>query len=190
MMADTTEVVDALAACCREHASCEVPGALQPSLSRLQYSLLRGYVLCENGRTVGGQAVRTTTLIGLESDNQTSTLESSENLVERAWRQMDTRKLLNVFHKGVAVLVTACEAGEHENCSAGVSSKSFKRIGHPVTISISDVAVKEVDCPPTQINVGCKSPECAMMTVTGSVLTKLQPSTEKFRSFGQVEHRF
>jgi hypothetical protein len=73
---------------------------------------------------VGGQAVGASTLIGLESDNQTSTLESSQYLVERARGQVYACELLDVLHEGVAVLVASREAGKYENRGASVSPEA------------------------------------------------------------------
>ena len=58
---------------------------------------------------------------------------------------MNAGKLLNVFDKGVAMLVAAREAREYEDCGTGVSAESFKRGGHLMTISLNDLTVKELD---------------------------------------------
>ena len=57
---------------------------------------------------------------------------------------MNAGKLLNVFDKGVAMLVAAREAREYEDCGTGVSAESFKRGGHLMTISLNDLTVKEL----------------------------------------------
>jgi hypothetical protein len=116
-------------------------------LPGFQDSLLRGYVLGEHGRTVGGQAIRTTTLVGFESGNQTSTLEPSEYLVEGAGRQVHAGKLLHVLDEGVAVLVASRETGKYEHGGSGVSAEPRERVigsGHCVTISLSVVAVNDL----------------------------------------------
>jgi hypothetical protein len=61
---------------------------------------------------------------------------------------MNSRELLDVFYEGVAMFLTARKAGQYEDGGAGVSPEPrqrFRGLGHQVTISISDVSVKELE---------------------------------------------
>ena len=93
-------------------------------MSGLQDSLLGGDVLGEHRRTLGGQAVGTSTILRSKSSDQSSTLKPSEYLVERAGGEVYARKLLYVFHEGVAVLVASREAREYEDGGTSVSPQS------------------------------------------------------------------
>jgi len=58
---------------------------------------------------------------------------------------MNSGELLDVLYEGVAVLIATRETGEHENGDGSISPESFKRIVHRITISISDIPVKELE---------------------------------------------
>jgi hypothetical protein len=66
-------------------------------------------------------------------------------LIERAGRQVHPRELLDVLDEGVTMLVATREAGEYEYGGASISAESFKRIGHRMTIPISDLSVKVLE---------------------------------------------
>jgi len=117
---------------------------LEASLPCLEDSPLGGDVLGQYRRTVGGQAVGASTIISLKSENQSTALEPSEYLVKRARGQVNSSEVLNVLYEGVTVLFATREARENEYGGAGVPPQSFKRIGHRSTISISDLAVKDI----------------------------------------------
>lgn len=102
----------------------------------------------EHGGTLSRQPIRTSSLVRLEGDNQATTLEPCQHLVESSRWQVNSRELLNVFNQGIAVLVSAREARQHQYTSCGVASETCQSItffGHHRTISISDTSVNEVD---------------------------------------------
>jgi|GEM_PF-3627703 len=92
-----------------------------------------------------GQAIGTPTFIGFKRSYKSPGLKSSEHLVERARSQVYAGKLFNIFNEGIAVFVTAREAGENENGGTCVSPESFKRCGPRPTIPISDLSVKALE---------------------------------------------
>jgi hypothetical protein len=94
-------------------------------LTGLENSLLCREVLGEHRRALRGQTIGTSTFIGLKSGNQSAGLKSSEHLIERAGRQVDTRELLNVFDDGVTMFIATREAREYEDGGTGVSPESF-----------------------------------------------------------------
>ena len=68
----------------------------------------------ESGRSVPGQAVWSTAILGWKRLDQTAPLKARERSVERPWAELYTGELLNVDGDGVTVLRSPGEAGEDE----------------------------------------------------------------------------
>jgi hypothetical protein len=94
-----------------------------------------------------GQSIRPSSVISREGDYQAPGFESSEQLVERARRQVDASEFLDVFHEGVSVLIAPRQTGKNEYRRRGVSSQPRKGVivsDHLRTISISDISVNDI----------------------------------------------
>jgi hypothetical protein len=114
---------------------------------------LGGDVLREHQRTLGAQPVGASSFLRFKGNDQSSALEAGKHLIQRAGRKMHSREFFDVFHERVAVLVTSRETRKYEYGGPSVASEANQSvigIGHRLTISISDLSVKDIMVVATQ----------------------------------------
>lgn len=83
----------------------------------------RHELLLQRGDSSGGDAVGATTVLGLQRFDPAALLQAANRPIERAWFQMGAAEVLDIFHHGIAVLGTACQARENKYGRIGEASK-------------------------------------------------------------------
>ena len=106
-------------------------------------------MLIEHARAGGRQSVRTSSIGRRDRFYPALTFQSSKRLVEAAWGNAYTSKLLNILGQGIAVLFSIGQAGEnqigHTGDTSGILAGRFRH--QSMTISVTDTTCQESRIP-------------------------------------------